>query len=152
MELASRLKKAAEKFVQAQELVPRINSISEALTDSIVEELQQNIYKEVRINCEGCKIDHPSQTRHILCLFSTTAEWTDQFIDLVLLKLDIHKVMERWYPRLCELELNPKETYEAYKQWTELKASFNKHRVHFNHQLASMWSEKVKTKYNDGNS
>jgi len=48
---------------------PIVDVITEYLYQDIIEDLETLIFGQVHQDCEGCKVNHPSQLRHQLCLF-----------------------------------------------------------------------------------
>ena len=69
--------------------------IERALKHVITSELQDIIIKYVKRDCYGCQVDHPSQIRHTLCLFSTPKEWIDLYLVNAFRDLDLTKVEDQ---------------------------------------------------------
>lgn len=70
----------------------------------MVRELQDLIHTEVIGNCNGCSVNHPSQTPHDLCLMATTTEWVEMFFDTALSQLDKTKIMLNAKSKLAKHE------------------------------------------------
>jgi len=120
--------------------------LKHTLDSAMVDVLQTLIYDQVRKDCNGCRIDHPSQLQHPLCLFTTTDEWVDLYIDIALTQLDFSKVIAQWYPEICLHTLTGEETIQAYEFWKDIKQQ------HKNRDSVwiEMWSERVKGAWNHG--
>lgn len=141
------LRDGYEEYIREHLVTPRVDSLHQSLDDAVVEELQKLIHEEVVKNCEGCKIEHPSQVQHDLCLFTSPIEWTEQYIDLALVKLDVCEVMERWYPKLVEMDLRLKEKFEGYMMFDKLMDSVEKNRINYHARWVERWAVRVKTSY-----
>ncbi|KAL4231811.1 hypothetical protein ACF0H5_009387 [Mactra antiquata] len=66
----------------------RTDSLQEDLNHHIVNELQSWIYDQVKLDCYGCQVDHPSQVQHVLCLYASSEEWVELYIEKALLQLE----------------------------------------------------------------
>lgn len=112
----------------------------------MVNELQTLIIEEVHNQCPGCQIDHPSQLEHPVCLFMDRYEQTDMFIHKAMMNLNPYKVMEQWYPDLQKLQLNDKETVEAYTLWQCIKSNVL---CGFSDIWLDNWREKVQQSWDN---
>ena len=108
--------------------VPSDSTVAEEIKSTlyqiITESLQTLIYDEVHRDCEGCQVDHPSQRRHQLCLFTSTDEWVDVYLDTALEKIDMDEVMERWYPQIDLIAVTDKNWQMAFHLWQDIKKEF----------------------------
>jgi len=69
-------------------------------------------------------VDHPSQTRHTLCLFSTPEDWIDLYLDNAFRDLDLTKVEDLWFKELIKENLIPDIPHwkkYADRLWTDIK-------------------------------
>ena len=128
----------------------RLEEATEMVNTYVIEELQSNITGIMRENCYGCIVDHPSQTQHPLCLFSTTDEWVDLFMNTALRKLDAYKIMERMYEDLQRMNLTRSEKADIYQMWKHIKDSVDEHKITPKETFVSEWSERVKGAWNHG--
>ena len=131
-------------LLKEEEETPSSQTMKESLHNYVVEELQTLIYDDVHRNCEGCKVDHPSQTRHTLCLFTHTDDWVEFYIDSALERLDLYKVMEHWYPELQHRTQSEKN--HAYRMWSNIKRDFELNPT-FDRDV---WAERVKQAWRHG--
>ncbi|KAL4223403.1 hypothetical protein ACF0H5_016874 [Mactra antiquata] len=92
----------------------RTDSLQEDLNHHIVNELQSWIYDRVKMDCYGCHVDHSSQVQHVLCLYTSSEEWVELYIEKALLQLDIYRSMEKWYPHLHNLKDTEKRRYTTF--------------------------------------
>ena len=71
----------------------------------------------------GCKIDHPSQKYHDLCLWTSPSDWIVEYgyDEAALSCLDIYEIIQEWDSLLWSektrglRDLSPREAVEAYK-------------------------------------
>ena len=86
---------AAEKDILTPE---RRRYICNTLKQAVVGKLKDAITDYARHECTGCRIDHPSQKYHDLCLWTSPADWiVDYGYDEAALScLDIYKIIKEW--------------------------------------------------------
>lgn len=126
----------------------RTDYLRDSLNDHIVDELQSLIYEYVRSDCYGCQVDHPSQVQHVLCLYSSTEEWTELYIEKALQMLDSYKVMEKWYPHIRTL--TNEEKGDARRLWNHFNTQRTRYQADLPRHWVSLWSERVKRQWNYG--
>ena len=124
--------------------------ISKSLYHRVVEELQTHIVDIMHKQCYGCIVDHPSQTQHPLCLFTTKDEWVDMFMYQALKKLNMYKVMDGWYDELKLMNLSTSEKAEAYQLWNSIKENVDSNNVIPQDALTSEWAERVNGAWSHG--
>ena len=123
-----------------------INTLYKYLHWYVIEELQTLIFLQVHSDCEGCKVNHPSQTRHQLCLFTPPDVWVDFYLDMALQKLDLNNVMDNWYPQIEALNATVSDKREAYRMWTDLNQEFltkmldDTWKDQWKHQVQQAWT------------
>ena len=49
------------------------------LTKAILVNLREGVRDHARHECQGCRIDHPSQKHHDICLWTTAEEWINDY-------------------------------------------------------------------------
>ena len=104
----------------------RRRHICHALQQVMVSKLLAAISAYAKHECEGCKIDHPSQTAHEICLWTTPSSWVEDYgYDKAALScLNIYDIIYEWNNLLLSinnkglLDLSPVELVEAHKNWT----------------------------------
>lgn len=111
-------------------------------------ELQCFIYKQIRKDCPGCRVDHPSQLKHTLCLFTTTDDWVDFYIDIALKSVNLYRVIEHWYPELESKTLTGNEIVEAWRYWTHKKQEFQEKSS--DEDWIATWAERLKSVWKNG--
>ncbi|KAL4234828.1 hypothetical protein ACF0H5_006469 [Mactra antiquata] len=129
--------------------ISRTDSLQEDLNHHIVNELQSWIYDQVKMDCYGCQVDHPSQVQHVLCLYASSEEWVELYIEKALLQLDIYRIMEKWYPHLHTL--TDTEKGDARRLWIHFVEELTRHRSDLPCDWVSLWSERVKKLWHYGN-
>ena len=65
--------------------------------------VRETLYEVAQENCHGCRIDHPSQKQHDVCLFMSLEEKLDYFLDEALERVDLERATEKWNKALEEL-------------------------------------------------
>ena len=118
----------------------RKQTIQNKFDQCVIEELGHYINEIARQNCQGCKIDHPSQTRHDYCLMDIE-EAIEIFLFDAFSKMDEFDILKKWYPALQEMEANETEMVEAYRLWKTIN---NKESRNPTPDTLQYWSEKVK--------
>ena len=93
-------------------------------------------------------MDHPSQLQHQLCLFTSTDEWVELYIETALNQLDLYHVMEKWYPELQLMELHGSEKVQALHMWLDIRKKLHRHRADPRESWMSIWAERVKDAWN----
>ncbi|KAL4231765.1 hypothetical protein ACF0H5_009341 [Mactra antiquata] len=119
----------------------RTDSLQEDLNHHFVNELQSRIYGRIKMDCYGCQVDHPSQVQHVLCLYTSSEEWVELYIEKALLQLDIYRILEKWYPRLHTS--TDTEKGDARRLWIHLVEELTRHRSDLPCDWVSLWSERV---------
>ena len=119
----------------------------------MVGKLKDAIADYARHECTGCRIDHPSQKYHDLCLWTAPTDWiVDYGYDEAALScLDIYEIIQEW-DSLLWLEktrrlrdLSPREAVEAYKNWMFLRNNQNSYRSDpsTNKEWRDFWKQKL---------
>ena len=116
-----------------------INSIHNAFAT----ELQHLIYKYVKEDCAGCRVDHPSQIKHTLCLYATEDDWVDLYMQQALKEIDFNKVYNTWRQSLS----GPCDE-NARRLWNTIKDKFEQ-RTSDEHWLSG-WEAHVKQYWKHG--
>ena len=122
------------------EVAPRKKEIHKTFETCLIEHLRYLIGEEVVLNCNGCRIDHPSQTQHD-CVMMDTDDRTNLYLFKAVEKMDQFDVMEKWYPKLQDMELNDQELLEAYRLWRTIK---KKHNLKLNESWLDYWGKRIK--------
>ena len=146
-------KEVEEKDTSKSELCHMKNLLIKA----ILCQLKQNVRQHVEQECYGCRINHPSQKQHDMCLWTTPVEWIRDydFHEPALRKLNIYEVMCEWsdlmykyvFPdKPVEFEgtkgidlLTPEESIEACKDWVYFKKSQDD----LSDQWKQFWTKKL---------
>lgn len=68
---------------------------------ALIEEMGFQVGEMARKNCNGCRIDHPSQRQHA-CLMDTMEEMTWKYFDKVWDSLDFRAVLEKFKEKFEE--------------------------------------------------
>lgn len=144
------LREEAMQVKYAKPIRERTVMLEELLNYYTVEELQTAIYDEVHRDCEGCKVNHPSQMKHMLCLFTSTDDWVEFYIDTAFKKVNLYKVMSLWYPELQRMQLSDNEKVKAYQMWTDIKEGWEHNRSDLQEEWISVWAERVIKAWNHG--
>lgn len=124
----------------------RTDFLQECLNHHVTEALQSLIYNQVHKDCYGCRVNHPSQVQHVLCLYTNTEEWTELYIQKAIQRLDVFKVMEKWYPEL--VTLTDSEKGDACRLWIQFKEELTQNQ--FIDQWISVWAERVNRNWHYG--
>ena len=86
-----------ETMENAESLKPTITTrqdiLGKLLIDAAAGQLIYEIYNLTQENCEGCKIDHPSQRRHDCCMMDYKT-MTYSYLESALERVDEDKVMK----------------------------------------------------------
>ncbi|MCG8075026.1 MAG: hypothetical protein JAY75_02140 [Candidatus Thiodiazotropha taylori] len=140
------LQKEFEGLLEDNERLERGKWIKDTLIQAMKINLRTAIFDYARHQCQGCRVNHPSQKYHDLCLWTKPNEWiTDYGIHIHALKnLYVYDVIQKWDQLLLEEipseqrrneygamtgldHLTPSEKVEAYKNWVFLKNSHNRY-------------------------
>ena len=70
-------------------------AIENLLIDAFAEHLSTEVYKLTQENCNGCKIDHPSQRQHD-CLMMDNTTMTYNYLDEAMERIDQDKAMKNF--------------------------------------------------------
>ena len=114
--------------------------------------------------CHGCKMNHPSQKYHDICLWNSPREWIEDYgcHDPALEGLNIYDVMEDFDNRIWNYlygdnwqhpmdlttginHLTPEENQEAYKNWQY----FKKYQSDLTEQWKTYWAKKLIESYEE---
>ena len=114
--------------------------------------------------CHGCKMNHPSQKYHDICLWTSPREWIEDYgcHDPALEGLNIYDVMEDFDNRIWNYlygdiwrhpmdfttginHLTPEENQEAYKNWQY----FKKNQSDLTEQWKTYWAKKLIESYEE---
>ncbi|MEW8546195.1 MAG: hypothetical protein AB2693_21970 [Candidatus Thiodiazotropha sp.] len=128
---------------------------------AMLKNLRQAVREYAQHECEGCRVNHPSQKYHMLCL---RADGEDDWIrDLryhepALECLNIYDVMKDWNEELClkfgikdigeargMSHLSPEEAVEAYKNWLFVKK--NQYSSPLTKDWKRYWGERIQESY-----
>lgn len=124
------------------------------LIKATVSYLKIAIGEYVTQNCQGCRIDHPSQIQHDICLFTSTSEWVEvyEFHKPALENLNLYDVMNHWFSILAKKNimildridsLTPEDTIAVYENWEYFKA--NQKRL--SNEWIEFWSKQLLMSY-----
>ena len=106
-----------------------------ALIFAMLKNLRIAVREYAQHECEGCRLDHPSQKYHMRCL-GAGDDWIRDlhYHEPALECLNIYDVIKDWNHELCLMfglkdtgdargmsHLTPEEAVEAYKNWLFLK-------------------------------
>ena len=113
-------KEAAEKDILNPE---RRRYFCDTLKQAMVGKLKDAIADYAQHEYTGCKIDHPSQKYHDLCLWTSPTDWIVEYgyDEAALSCLDIYEIIQEWDSLLWSektrglRDLSPREAVEAYK-------------------------------------
>lgn len=134
--------------------------INDTLTEAILINLRSAVGDYARYDCQGCRIDHPSQKYHDLCLWTKPKDWIKNYgyHEHALRSLNIYEVMKDWNDLLkqearCKevhklANLTEDEVVEAYKNWMFIKENqlvYGKQRTH--KQWENFWKQKLLDSY-----
>ncbi|MEW8547668.1 MAG: hypothetical protein AB2693_29520 [Candidatus Thiodiazotropha sp.] len=129
-----------------------------ALIFAMLKNLRIAIREYAQHECEGCRINHPSQKNHMLCL-GAGDDWIRdlRYHEPALECLNIYDVIKDWNHELClkfglkdtgeargMSHLTPEEAVEAYKNWTFLK----KNQYYMNEDWKKYWELRIIDSYN----
>ena len=112
-------------FSTEEERPARLQKIEHELRLTFAELMTGLIHEEVRHRCSGCDIlhpytlevyDHPSQTKHDVCLWMTPRERIDSCWDAAMKKLDLTDVTLLWMERLQNM--TPQAHFGEYCKWS----------------------------------
>lgn len=143
------LQQAEHVSCDGQPIDPKMRHFIRTRLDwAILHELQGLIYKHVRKDCAGCQVDHPSQLKHTLCLFSTSDDWIDLYLDIALKQVNLFKVIEHWYPEVQEKNPSGNEILEACQYWTHIKQDFQDKTS--DESWIATWTERLKFVWKNG--
>ena len=132
--------------------------IKDFLIKATLMNLREGVRDYARHECQGCRIDHPSQKYHDLCLWTSPQEWIQDFKyhEPALECLNIYNVMEDWDETICDYLkdpearkikavhlLTPEEVEEAYKSWQYFKKSQRE----LTDQWKKFWAKKLLESY-----
>ena len=146
---------ALQKEVEGQD-VKRENFLVKA----VLMNLREGVRDYVRHECQGCRIDHPSQKYHDMCLWTTAEEWiTDyKYHEPALECLNIFDVLEDFDDLMWEhmmgsqrksIEavhlLTPELTNEVYKDWQY----FKNNQRDMTDQWKTFWANKLLESYQE---
>ena len=146
---------ALQKEVEGQD-VKRENFLVKA----VLMNLREGVRDYVRHECQGCRIDHPSQKYHDMCLWTTAEEWiTDyKYHEPALECLNIFDVLEDFDDLMWEhmmgsqrksIEaihlLTPELTNEVYKDWQY----FKNNQRDMTDQWKTFWGKKLLESYQE---
>ena len=146
---------ALQKEVEGQD-VKRENFLVKA----VLMNLREGVRDYVRHECQGCRIDHPSQKYHDMCLWTTAEEWiTDyKYHEPALECLNIFDVLEDFDDLMWEhmmgskrksIEavhlLTPELTNEVYKDWQY----FKNNQSDMTDQWKTFWANKLLESYQE---
>ena len=114
--------------------------------------------------CHGCKMNHPSQKYHDICLWTSPREWIEDYgcHDPALEGLNIYDVMEDFDNRIWNYlygdnwrhpmdfttginHLTPEENQETYKNWQY----FKKNQSDLTEQWKTYWAKKLIESYEE---
>lgn len=157
------LQKEFEGLSEDNETLGRHKWIKDTLIRAMKINLMTAIFDYARHQCQGCRINHPSQKYHDLCLWTKPNEWiTDYGIHIhALNNLNIYEVIQKWdellldevpseerrkeYSAMTGLDhLTPSEKVEAYKNWMFLKNSHNRYgRKPDYNEWRDFWKQKL---------
>ena len=76
-------------------ITERQNTIEELLIEAFAEHLSSEVYKLTQENCNGCKIDHPSQRQHD-CLMMDNTTMTYNYLDEAMGRIDQDQAMKNF--------------------------------------------------------
>lgn len=151
---ASALQKDVEGTLQKDTSEEDYLWMKDFLTKAILMNLREGVRDYARHECSGCRIDHPSQKQHDLCLMTSPQEWIEgyKYHEAALECLNIYNVMEDWDEVIAENMtehrvrdakgvhlLTPNETEEAYKCWQY----FKKNQKDITDQWKQYWAKKL---------
>ena len=122
-------------------------TLEQSVCNVIVEEIQTLIYQDVIQSCEGCKIGHPSQIRHMLCLFTPTDQWVELFIDTAVIRLDLNKVQETY---ISEKQLDDTEAAKVRELIADIKQQIHGQSSDSKEEWITVWAERVKRIWKNG--
>ena len=132
--------------------------IKDFLIKATLMNLREGVKDYARHECQGCRIDYPSQKYHDLCLWTSPQEWIQDFKyhEPALECLNIYNVMEDWDETICDYLkdpkarkikavhlLTPEEVEEAYKSWQYFKKSQRE----LTDQWKKFWAKKLLESY-----
>lgn len=117
---ANELTDKVGKVTNSEKIARRQEDLQKSFENCLADHLQQLVEEEASLNCNGCRIDHPSQRQHG-CVMMNLEEKADMFLYRAILKMDQYDVMEKWYPQLQTMNLDDEELVEAYRLWKSIK-------------------------------
>ena len=130
------------------------------LTKAILMNLREGVRDHARHECQGCRIDHPSQKHHDMCLWTTAEEWINdyKYHEPALECLNNYDVIEDLDEILWEYMmgskrksidaihlLTPELTIETYKNWQY----FKKNQRDMTDQWKTFWAKKLLESYQE---
>ena len=134
------------------------------MDQAILTHLKMAVGDCAKHECQGCRIDHPSQKYHDMCLWTSPREWIEDYgcHDPALVGQNIYNVMEdfdksiwkylygdKWrFPMDITTGINnltPEENQEAYKNWQY----FKKNQRGLTEQWKTYWAKKVIESYEE---
>ena len=130
------------------------------LTKAILMNLREGVRDHARHECQGCRIDHPSQKHHDMCLWTTAEEWINdyKYHEPALECLNHYDVIEDLDEILWEHMmgskrkstdaihlLTPELTIETYKNWQY----FKKNQRDMTDQWKTFWAKKLLESYQE---
>lgn len=149
----------ASKMEENGDLISK-RRITDTLTEAMLINLRAAIGDYARYDCQGCRIDHPSQKYHDICLWTKPKEWINHYgyHEHALRSLNIYEVMKDWNDQLNQAakhkeehklaNLTDDEMVEAYKSWMFLKENqliYGRQRT--NKEWQDFWKQKLLDSY-----
>lgn len=143
--------------------------ICDTLKQVMLSHLKTAIAEYVRHECGGCRVDHPSQKHHRLCLWVKPKEWIEEYgiHEHVLNCLNVYDILVEWDELLWKeraeanhrrreygdikgiAELTSRETVEVYKNWEFLKDSHYSYIRGENNHWKDFWKKALLEEYKD---
>ena len=130
------------------------------LTKAILMNLREGVRDHARHECQGCRIGHPSQKHHDMCLWTTAEEWINdyKYHEPALECLNNYNVIEDLDEILWEHMmgsqrksidaihlLTPELTIDTYKNWQY----FKKNQRDMTDQRKTFWAKKLLESYKE---
>ena len=130
-----------------------------ALIFAMLKNLRKAVREYAQHECEGCRIEHPSQIHHMLCL-GAGDDWIGDlhYHEPALECLNIYDVLKDWNQELCLkfglidtgdargiAHLTPEEAVEAYKNWMFVKK--NQYSIPMKEDWKNYWAQRIIDSY-----
>ena len=131
-----------------------------ALIFAMLKNLRKAVREYAQHECEGCRIEHPSQIHHMLCL-GAGDDWIGDlhYHEPALECLNIYDVLKDCDHELCLkfglidtgdargiAHLTPEEAVEAYKNWMFVKK--NQYSIPMKEDWKNYWAQRIIDSYN----